>query len=127
MDLYTKLPEYDETREEMLHQSTTNLLALLAHLFGTTSVRALTQRDEMMLRSVLQEYGSCVASDVQNWYCREASKQATESSHNMLRAVLAGSAVKERELTGKEPDDWTRRMIEGAAKTEDPSGSKEST
>ena len=52
------------------------------------------------------------------------TKDQAEHSVNAFRAVLAGGAAMERDLTGKEPEGWVLRAVENQEEP-NPEGSQD--
>lgn len=115
MSLYTKSDEFQEEQAERDADATADLLGLLMQLFGRVAVRGLSDYDHVQLQAVMEEHGKRTASPVEGFYVREASKASQDSTFNMLRGVLAGSAATARDLTGKEPDPWVQSFVEGTS------------
>lgn len=66
------------------------LLWELREMFGTTSMRSMSEDDRDRLRCVLQTYAEDVLRPVEGHYIEEGLREAKQNTGHLLSAVLAG-------------------------------------
>jgi hypothetical protein len=114
---YAMADERVRARVEQQHdEGYHELLELLYTFFGTAGVRGLSEFDRDALRSALVNHATAVAKTIESHHTSIRCDEAQRGTWDMLRAVFAGAANERRNITGEEPDEFTRSLVLGGEK-----------
>lgn len=92
--------------------------------FGTVSFNHMGPLEKEELDGFVSEFASSIQRSVARHAIRQMTKHQEVHSMNVFRAVLAGSAAMERDITGKEPEGWVLRVVKNQEEPDPEGGEK---